>query len=398
MFSLVTQEVQDYILYYQHKGVGVLYEIHFIDSPGFDDGALADVEVLKRIADYVNTTYRLKQNLAGVLYLHDITKAKVGGAGLTNLRMLEKLIGKEAFANCAFITTKWGRSNDPQGEEAREKELGSKEKFFGGMLRSDAKMKRFDPKTRERALDIITPYLKNQFTLKISRQMADPRGPKLALGDTDAGKIVADNVDNLKKLAETEQELAKVRQAQEILDEKYDETLFAEFKQKRKALRRKINMQRSGRWIMRTTIVGGAIVATVLTLGPGASAFALEPAYEKAVSSQRKAEKKAKEDLKAEFINRSQHSSRLKQINSNWLFDKRVKQLDDLESYSIKSGSSDLDITKIAQQGKNVGFATSEGSQASLGAADLPMFDSSETSESDAESWGSDVEKDFITS
>ena len=333
-----------------------------------------------------------------MLYLHDITKAKVGGVGLTNLRMLEKLVGEEAFANCAFITTNGGCSNDPQGEEAREKELGRKEQFFGGMLRSDAKMKRFDPKTREKALDIITPYLENQFTLNISRQMADPRGPKLALGDTDAGKIVADNVDNFKKLAETEQELAKVRQAQEILDEKYDETLIAEFKQKRKELRRKINMHRSGRWIMRTTIVGGAIVATIFTLGPGASAFALEPAFEKAISSQRKAEKKDKEDLKAEFINRSQRSSRLKQVNPTWLDDKHVKQLDDLESYSIKSGNSDMDITKITQQGKNVGFAASEGSQASLVTAGLPTSKNSEWSESEDESWGSDVEKDFIIS
>ena len=183
-----------------------------------------------------------------------------------------------------------------------------------------------------------------------------------------------------------------MRQAQEILDEKYDETLFAEFKQKRKELRRKINMHRSGRWIMRTTIVGGAIVATIFTLGPGASAFVLEPAFEKAVSPQRKAEKKAKEDLKAEFVKKSQHSSRLKQINSSWLDDKHVKQLDDLESYSIKSGVSDLDITKVAQQGKNVGFAASEGSRASL------ITENSEWSESDAESWGSDVETDFIIS
>ena len=385
-FSLVTQEVQDYILCYQHGGD--LYEIHLIDTPGFDDGAFADVEILERIAGYVNTIYRLEKKLAGVLYLHDITKAKIGRAGVTNLQVLKGLIGEQAFANCTFITTKWGCSNEPQGEDDREEELG-KEQYFGEMLRSGAKMKRFDPKTGEKALDIITPYLKTKFTLQISRQMADPHGPKLALGDTDAGKPVADKV---KKFEQTKQELAKVRQAQVILSEKYDESLFADFKQKRKELRRKIRMHRSGRWIMRTTIVGGAIVATIFTLGPGASAFALEPVFEKAVRSQKKAEKKDKEDLKKEFISRSQHSSRLKQINSNWLFDKHVKQLDDLESYSIKSGTSDLDIMKVAEQGKYVGFAASEGSQASL------VADNLEWSESDAESWDSGVEKDFIIS
>lgn len=69
--------------------------------------------------------------------------------------------------------------------------------------------------------------------------MADPRGPKLALGDTEAGKDVADSVEKAEKLAPTKQESAKVQQAQEILAQKYDESLCEEFKQKRKELRRK---------------------------------------------------------------------------------------------------------------------------------------------------------------
>ena len=70
--------------------------------------------------------------------------------------------------------------------------------------------------------------------------MADPRGrPKLALGDIEAGKDVADSVEKAEKLAQTKQELAKVQQAQEILAQKYDESLFEGFKQKRKELRRK---------------------------------------------------------------------------------------------------------------------------------------------------------------
>lgn len=49
-------------------------------------------------------------------------------------------------------------------------------------------------------------------------------------------------------------------------------------------------------------------MTTIFTLGPGASAFALEPAYEKVVCRQRKAEKKAKENLK-----KSQRGSRLQE-------------------------------------------------------------------------------------
>ncbi len=379
----MTQEVQDYILDYRHNGVP--YEIHLIDSPGFDDGALADIQVLSRIALYVNTNYRLKHKLAGVLYLHDITKPRMGGVALKNLRMLQEMIGNEGYGNCTLVTTKWGCTTTPQDEVEHEKTLEREDRYFGSMLRSPqpAKMKRFDPKTRKTALDIITPYLNNQFTLQISRQMADPDGPKLALGETKAGMVIADN---LEKLAQSKEELAK---AQKTLLEKHDEDLFAEFKHKRKMLRRKIILHRSERWIMRTTIVGGAIVATILTLGPGASAFVLEPMYEKAVKGQKKKDKKAKEDLKAELVKKTQNGSRFKETDPEWLFDTHVKQLQDLELYSLKSGGSVSDILKVAQQGKVVRSAASESSEA----VDSAMSENSEWSESDAEILESDLEK-----
>ena len=252
---------------------------------------------------------------------------------------------------------------------------------------------RFPPKTKESALEIITPYLKNKFTLHISREMADPHGPKLALRDTEAGKVVADNVENVEKLAQTKQGLAKVKHAQDILEQKFDVALFDELNQKRKELRRKVNMQRSFRWVMRITIVGGAIAATVLTVGPGASTFVLEPTFEKVVRPQSKAEKQKWKDLEADFVKKSQHASALKDTDPDWISDKHVKQLDDLEMYSLKSGGSDLDIMEVAKQGKVFGYATSESSETPLDLADVPMSESSEGSDSDAESLVSDVEK-----
>ena len=135
-----------------------------------------------------------------------ISRAKMGRVGERNLRMLENIIGKESYDNCTLVTTKWGCTNNPQDESSREKTLSEKEKFFGGMLLQHATMERFDPKTPERALQIITPYLKKTFTLHISREMADPRGPRLALGDTEAGKVVAEHVENVQKIAQTEQD------------------------------------------------------------------------------------------------------------------------------------------------------------------------------------------------
>ena len=85
---------------------------------------------------------------------------------------------------------------------------------------------------------------------------------------------------------------------------------------------------------------------------------------------QRKAEKQAKEGLKAESVKKIQDGSRCKQTNPDWLFDKGVESLQDLDRYSLRSGSSDVDILKVARHGKDVGFAASEGSEAPFGVAD----------------------------
>ncbi|KAG8526064.1 uncharacterized protein KY384_000826 [Bacidia gigantensis] len=352
----VTQEVQDYILFYRHRGL--LYEIHLIDSPGFDDGTLVDAEVLSRIAEYVNMNYLLKERLAGVLYLHDITKGKVGGVGQRNLRMLEEMIGVKEFKNVTLVTTKWGCTKSPDDERQRELTLSTNKKHFGTMLdndvnQSNATMVQFDPKSRTKAHEIIEPFLGKRFTTQISKEMVDPRGPKLPLGETHAGKVV---VDNLKQLEETKEQLQMVQKAQHLLSLRYDETLFDEFKRKRKYLRRKHGMQRSGRWVMRTSIIGGTIAATVLTLGPGAAGFALEPVYEQSVRGQRRMEKREKEDLEKEFKEKSKDANHLKPVDPQWLWDSKVQKIGDLESHSVRSVSSE-DVLEVARKGEMVGFA-----------------------------------------
>ena len=321
-----------------------------IDSPGFDDGTLIDTLVLERIAAYINTTYKLKQTLAGVLYLHDITKQRMGTAGQRNLRVLENMIGIDKWDNCTFVTTKWGCLKDGIGEEEREQTLKGDDKFFGAMLKSSrhAEMVRFDPKSQGRAIEIIKPHLRKRFDPLISQQMVDPRGPKLALGETDAGRIVADDLEKLKLLEEYAED---VKKSQRILEQRFDEKLFEDFKAKRDKMIRKHRLQKAGRWATRTIIVGGAIAATVLTLGPGASVFVLEPAFEKAASQQRLQEQRAMERLKKDFKEESTMGFQLKESDPAWLLDKKVKRLQDLngEGYSIRNRSS----TEVARSEKS---------------------------------------------
>ncbi|MCJ1478845.1 hypothetical protein MMC13_007529 [Lambiella insularis] len=337
----VTQQVQEYILLYRHENVP--YEIHLIDSPGFDDGNLYDADVLSRIADY--TSWRI------VPSRHD--QSQVGRAGQRNLRMMEEMLGPEKWANCTLVTTKWG-CTDIRDQEKRETTLREDKNYFGAMLQNEqqAKMMRFDPKTKGTALQIIRPYLGNKFVPHLSEQMVDPKGPKLPLGETQAGKIVADN---LEKLQQTQQELDKVQIAKHLLSQRKEKTAEAQNQ-----------------------------LATIRTLDyadgdrPGASAFALAPAFETAVRGQRTKEKQDKRSLESEFVKKAAHADQLKQVDPRWLWNSNVKSLQDFdESYSLKSPSSET-LSSTLQHKAIDRITAPEGSEGPL---ELAQFGKSEMDE-----------------
>ena len=320
--------MRDYILQYKHHGVE--YDVHLIDSPGFDDGTANDAEVLSRIATYVNMIYKLKHTIAGVLYLHDITKAKMGGVGIRNVRMLEKMIGVEKWDNCTFVTTKWGCTSKPANEERREHRLTTDPKYFKSMCENakSARMMRFDG-SRASALSILQPHLGKKFAPAISQQMVDEHGPKLALGETDAGRVVADG---LAALLEAEKRTEELTELNRVLEQKFDEALFKEFKEKRDLLARTHALHRVGRWAARGVILGGGVVATIFTLGPGASVFALAPAFETVAKAQKRTEKEQALQLEADYRAQSRYSQKLSRMGSKWLKNGSIKELKHLDT------------------------------------------------------------------
>ena len=335
----VTDRVADYILNVREKGI--MYEVHLIDSPGFDDGTMADVKVLTHIANFVNTHYKLGNTFAGVLYLHDITKGKMGGVGQRNLRMLEQMVGPAKWDGCTLVTTKWGCTTDLAGEEARERKLMDSDHLFGSMLKSNhqASIMRFDPRSKGRALEIIKPHLKMKFDPLISQEMVDPKGPMLRLGETAAGKIVGDSLEELEKV---HGDLDQLKESRQLLTQKFDTLLFEKYKAARDKLMREHRLHKTGRWAVRTAIVGGAIAATVVTFGPGASAFALAPAYETYAQKQRSDDEKKMDDLKQDYRKESEaHISDGGGYDSEWLRDRKVRSMSDLsDNYSLRNRSS----------------------------------------------------------
>ena len=60
--------------------------------------------------------------VAGIIYLHEITQARMTGMALKNLEMFKKLCGDDALVNVVLGTTKWGEVPPDLGEK-REKQL-----------------------------------------------------------------------------------------------------------------------------------------------------------------------------------------------------------------------------------------------------------------------------------
>jgi hypothetical protein len=79
----------------------------------------------------------------------------MSGTPLKNLRMFEKLCGKNAFHNVILTTTMWDEVDKETGED-REKEL--KTKYWRTMLERGSTMNQFQ-RTRESAFDVIEPLI-----------------------------------------------------------------------------------------------------------------------------------------------------------------------------------------------------------------------------------------------
>jgi len=99
-----------------------------IDTPGFDDEERDDVEIFQEILNWF-TTMTPYCDLAGILYVHDITHRRFNGSAKLNLEMLQALCGEQFYKNITIITTMWGEnmhSTATQNAEKRQQEFKEK--------------------------------------------------------------------------------------------------------------------------------------------------------------------------------------------------------------------------------------------------------------------------------
>ncbi|KAF9004204.1 P-loop containing nucleoside triphosphate hydrolase protein [Cyathus striatus] len=156
-----------------------------VDTPGFDDTYLDDAEILRRILVWLATSYTSDMKLAGVIYLHDISKNRMLGTTLKNLYVFQKLCGDQALSSVVLATTKWSKLTDSSTGDARLDQL--KTDFWKEMIEGGSEVFKFD-KTRESAQEMVNyllrPHHLDYDVLKLQEELVDLQK---IIPETDAG-------------------------------------------------------------------------------------------------------------------------------------------------------------------------------------------------------------------
>ncbi|KAH7908667.1 P-loop containing nucleoside triphosphate hydrolase protein [Hygrophoropsis aurantiaca] len=168
--------------------------IIFVDTPGFDDTYIDDLEILRRIAVWLAYSYSKDARVAGIIHLHEISQNRMYGSTRKNFTIINKLCGTEACQNVMLVTTKWQDVSETLGRK-HEEQLRST--FWKDMIGQGSRMARFQNDTHS-AWEIIKDILpKSPVPLQIQRELVDE--DKMT-PETDAGA-------SLKLLAESNQSM-----------------------------------------------------------------------------------------------------------------------------------------------------------------------------------------------
>ncbi|CCM01913.1 uncharacterized protein FIBRA_03984 [Fibroporia radiculosa] len=180
--------------------------ITLIDTPGFDDTSKSDVDILTLIANYLELTFKKKQVLTGVIYLHRITDNRMGGIALRNWKMFSHLCGRAALANAAIVLNMWNQVSEVVGN-ARKTELVSKDIFFKPAIDAGAKVFTHN-NTLDSAREILRDLAgKDPKPLSIQIELITERKP---VRQTAAGvALLGDLAEKERKHQEQIQELRK---------------------------------------------------------------------------------------------------------------------------------------------------------------------------------------------
>ena len=197
-----------------------------VDTPGFHDTYVDDVDVLHNIGSWLETMYDSRDShgykgatkLAGIVYFHDISLTRMLGSTLKDLDVFQKLCRKDALKHVVLCTTSWKEVYQEEGEKRIEQ---LREICWKTMAAGGSTIHQFED-SQKSAWDVIAPIIeedlsrcKKMDSLQIQEELVDVM--KL-LPDDEAGRHLRYDLDQL--LKSLKQAYSKDSSWREVLDAK----------------------------------------------------------------------------------------------------------------------------------------------------------------------------------
>lgn len=162
-----TQNIQPYFYW----DIGVRFCL--VDTPGFDDTHVSDVEILEKVSKWLINTYRKEIKISAVLYVHNISQPRMQGSALRSFRVFRKLCGENYSSRIILFTTFHDiYQKSPRIIASRLTEL-KKDEFFGPLIAEGAKLWRA-PRTQDDGRSLIWDITELEpIALKIQEEVVD---------------------------------------------------------------------------------------------------------------------------------------------------------------------------------------------------------------------------------
>ncbi|KAF3915288.1 hypothetical protein AA313_de0201643 [Arthrobotrys entomopaga] len=161
---------------------------YVLDTPGFDDSYMSDFEILESLTRELAQIYTAARPLTGIIYVHDVSKEKMGGTSHKSLKTFQKLVGDTSLKNVVLVTTHW-RNFFYSAQQQREEEL--RRTFWASMIARGSEIVSHDG-SRKSARRIVQNMLNRKpITIKIVDEMVND-GKRFE--QTEAGSTVKEGL------------------------------------------------------------------------------------------------------------------------------------------------------------------------------------------------------------
>jgi hypothetical protein len=217
-----------------------------VDTPGFNDTNLTEVEVLQRIAVWLDRAYRQHIALTGLLYLHSITQPRASGSIVNSFTWFRQICGQRAFRKVSLVTTFWDKVPEvlSAGDAVNRETQYKGTEYWGSMIDMGAGLERHDD-TVDSARNIVRNAILRRtnddpdtfllFQMEIGREHR-------RLDDTSVGRNMSEYQERQQQTFTVELDRIgrELRQQMEALDEQHRRELedrWARFEQERARIR-----------------------------------------------------------------------------------------------------------------------------------------------------------------